>query len=184
MATSSRALVARTPIVQAEHIESAILHIRGQRVILDAGLARFIGGRTKRLNEQIKRNLDRFPPDFMFQLSAAEKAQVVANCDHLANLKYSPQRPRCFTEHGVLMAANVLNSVTAVQVSVLVVRTFVRLRQILATHADLARRLAEFERKYDRQFKVVFEAIRQLMTEPEPKRKPPIGYHTQETMEG
>jgi hypothetical protein len=172
----------RTPagsIVPIERVQQAILVLRGQRVIIDADLARLYGVTTKRLNEQVKRNPDRFPPDFMFQLSVREKAEVVANCDHLKNHKYSPQRPYAFTEHGAIMAANVLNSPKAVKVSVLVVRAFVRLRQLLATHADLARKLAELERKYDHQFKVVFDAIRQLMAEPDPPRKPPIGYLTE-----
>ena len=91
-------------------IGTAILTVRGERVILDADLAATYGATTKRLNEQVKRNADRFPPDFSFQLTAEEKAEVVANCDHLARLKFSPVLPRAFTEHGAIMAANVLNS--------------------------------------------------------------------------
>ena len=107
----------------------------------------------------------------MFKLTSGEKAEVVANCDHLKKLKFSPVLPFAFTEHGAIMAANVLNSKGAVQASVQVVRAFIRLRQMLVSNAELARKLSEIERKYDAQFKVVFDAIRQLMTPPEPQRK-------------
>ncbi len=99
----------------------------------------------------------------MFQLTESERAEVVTNCDHLAQLKYSPTLPYAFTEHGAIMAANVLKSARAAQVSIMVVRTFVRLRQMVLSHAELARRLDELERKYDAQFRVVFDAIRELM---------------------
>jgi hypothetical protein len=157
-------------------ISTAILTVRGERVILDADLAATYGVTTKRLNEQVKRNADRFPPDFSFQLTAEEKAEVVANCDHLARLKFSPHLPYAFTEHGALMLANVLNSESAANTSVMVVRAFVKLRQMLATNAELARKLDAMEKKYDAQFKVVFDAIRQLMSPPEPKRRE-IGFH-------
>lgn len=154
-----------------ELIESAILFIRGERVILDSDLARLYRVSTKRLNEQVKRNRERFPVDFMFKLTSGEKAEVVANCDHLTKLKFSPTLPFVFTEHGAIMAANVLNSKRAVQASVQVVRAFIKLRQMLTSNAELARKLSELERKYDSQFKVVFDAIRQLMTPPVPQRK-------------
>ena len=123
---------------------------------LDADLAALYGIPTKALKQAVKRNFDRFPPDFMFELTEKEKTEVVTNCDHLAKLKFSPYLPYAFTEHGALMLANVLNSPKAVQVSVQIVRTFIRLREILATHKDLARKLEEMEKKYDQQFKVVF----------------------------
>jgi len=107
----------------------------------------------------------------MFKLTSVEKAEVVANCDHLKKLKFSPVLPFAFTEHGAIMAANVLNSKTAVQASVQVVRAFTRLRQMLASNVELSRKLGDLERKYDAQFKVVFDAIRQLMAPPETKRK-------------
>lgn len=147
-----------------EGLEKRILEIRGERVILDTDLAAVYGVSTKRLNEQVKRNAGRFPGDFAFRLSAAEKAEVVAKCDHLRKLKYSAARPLAFTEHGAIMAANVVNSERAVEASVLVVRAFVRLRQLVLSHADLSRRLSDIERKYDARFKVVFDAIRALMT--------------------
>ena len=145
--------------------------------MLDADLARLYGVSTKRFNEQVKRNRRRFPKRFMFRLTAEEKAEVVANCDHLKNLKFSPVLPYAFTEHGAIMAANVLNSERAIEASVYVVRAFVRLRALIASNKDLAKRLDELEKKYDAQFKVVFDAIRELMTPPETKRRR-IGFST------
>jgi phage regulator Rha-like protein len=164
-------------LVPVERVQKAILFIRAEKVILDADLAALYGVSTKRLNEQIKRNRARFPDDFMFQLSGEEKADVVANCDHLKRLKFSSKLPYAFTEHGTIMAANVLNSERAVQASVEVVRAFVRLRQMLASNAELSRRFDELESKYDRKFKVVFDAIRQLMSPPLPRRKQ-IGFRS------
>src|SRR5262245_50540335 len=125
------------------NVTSAIQTIRGQKVILDTDLARIYGVTTKRLNEQVKRNLDRFPGDFLFQLTAAEKSEVVANCDHLSRLKFSPVLPYAFTENGAVMAANVLNSVQAVRMSVFVVRAFVQMRRWLGSSTDLARQLRD-----------------------------------------
>jgi hypothetical protein len=163
-------------VIPVERIERAILLIRGEKVMLDIDLAAIYEVTTKALNQAVKRNASRFPSDFMFQLTETEKSEVVTNCDHLARLKFSPYLPYAFTEHGALMLANVLNSERAAQTSVQVVRAFVRLRQMLASSAELARKLAALENKYDRQFKVVFDAIRQLMSPPEPKRRE-IGFH-------
>jgi hypothetical protein len=158
-----------------ERVERSILLIRGQKVMLDADLAALYGVTTKRLNEQVKRNRDRFPSDFMFRLTAAERDEVVANCDHLRKLKFSSVLPSAFTEHGALMLASVLNSQRAVEMSVFVVRAFVKLREMLSSHRDLARRLDDMEKKYDAQFRIVFDAIRELMKMPErPRRK--IGF--------
>ena len=118
-------------VIPVQNIESRILTIRGQKVILDADLALIYGVPTKRLNEQVKRNAKRFPDDFVFQLTAAEKAELVANCDHLARLKFSPVLPLAFTENGAVMSANVLNSPQAVRMSVFVVRAFVKMRELL-----------------------------------------------------
>ena len=170
-------------LITSERIERSIIFLRGQKVMLDADLAVLYGVTTRRLKEQVRRNPDRFPSDFMFELTGGEKDEVVANCDHLEKLKYSPYLPYAFTEHGALMLANVLNSPKAVQASVQIVRTFIRLREILATHKDLARKLEEMEKKYDQQFKVVFEAIRQLITVPdslEDKPKRQIGFKVDE----
>jgi len=174
--------MATTALIPLEQIEKRILLIRGQRVMLDADLAGLYGVSTKRLKEQVRRNLDRFPADFMFELTAAEKSEVVANCDHLKNLKFSPYLPYAFTEHGALMLANVLNSEKAVRVSVQIVRTFVRLREILSTHKELAQKLAELERKiekHDTQIQAIFEALRRLM-QPEEKPKRQIGFRVEE----
>jgi DnaJ-domain-containing protein 1 len=164
-------------LVPVERAERSILLIRGEKVILDADLANLYEVPTKRLNEQVRRNRDRFPPDFMFQLTAREKKEVVANCDHLAKLKFSASLPLAFTEHGAIMAANVLNSPRAIAASVMVVRAFVRLRQILATHADLARKLEELEKRYDSHFQEVFRALRSLMAPPaQDKKRKRIGF--------
>lgn len=113
----------------------------------------------------------------MFQLTSEEKADVVANCDHLERLKFSPNLPYAFTEHGAIMAANVLNSERAVQASVGVVRAFVRLRQMVTSNSELSRRFDELENKYDRKFRFVFDAIRQLMWPPPTGRKQ-IGFRS------
>ena len=144
----------------------------------DRDLAGLYGTTTKRLNEQVKRNRGRFPEDFMFQLTTKEKAEVVAICDHLEKLKFSPVLPNAFTEHGAIMVASVLNTKRAVQVSVFVVRAFVKLREMLSTHKELAHKLAVLERKlqnHDESIRSLVVAIRQLMTSPEPKRRP-IGF--------
>ena len=149
-------------LIPIERIERAILLIRGEKVMLDADLADIYGVTTKVLNQAVKRNLNRFPPDFMFQLTKSEKAEVVTICDHLIKLKLSANLPYVFSEHGALMLANVLNSERAAQTSVQLVRVFVRLRQMLASNAELARKLETMEKKCDAQFKVVFDAIREL----------------------
>jgi ORF6N domain len=161
--------------IPSERIERSILLIRGQKVMLDADLAELYGVPTKALNQAVKRNSERFPPDFMFRLTREEKDEAVTNCDHLRKLRFSSVLPSAFTEHGALMLASVLNSSRAVEMSVFVVRAFVKLRQMLASNRDLARRLNEMEKKYDTQFRVVFDAIRELMKMPErPRRK--IGF--------
>jgi hypothetical protein len=115
----------KTAIIPVGRIESRILLVRGEKVIIDADLAKFYGVRTKRLNEQVKRNRHRFPRDFMFQLTTQEKMEVVANCDYLSRLKFSKTRPYAFTEHGAIMVASVLNTPRAVEVSVFIVLTCV-----------------------------------------------------------
>lgn len=151
--------------VPNEQIEKSILFIRGQRVMLDSDLARIYGVSTKRLNEQVSRNLDRFPKDFMFQLTEIEgqslRSQIATSKIGRGGRRFLPY---AFTEHGVVMLAGVLNSPVAVQSSVQVVRAFIYLRQVLSTHNDLVRKLNMLERKYDNQFKSVFEAIKKLMT--------------------
>ena len=141
-----------------------------RRVILDADLAFLYGTTTKRLNEQVKRNRSRFPSDLAFQLSSAENAEVVANCDHLAKLKYSPSLPFVFTEHGAIMAASGLNTERAIEISVVVVRTFVKVREWLLGNKELSLKLAELESKgvdgHDEVIRSLVSAICELMSPP------------------
>jgi hypothetical protein len=130
------------PVVRVGTIQHRILLVRGEKVIVDADLAEFYGVSTKVLNQAVRRNKDRFPEDFMFQLNQNEKMEVVTNCDHLERLKYSPVNPLVFTEHGALMAASILNSKRAVEVSLYIVRAFVALRSAVSEHKELARRMA------------------------------------------
>lgn len=151
--------------------------------MVDADLAELYGVSTKRLNEQVRRNASRFPADFMFALTAAEKAEVVANCDHLAKLKFSPRLPSAFTEYGALMAASVLNTTRAVEVSVYIVRAFVQLRELVASNKDLARRLDELEARigkkltsHDQAIVGLINAMRELMKLAGPPVKRKIGF--------
>jgi len=162
-------------------VGSLIITLRNQKVIIDRDLAEIYGVETRRLNEQVKRNPDRFPEDFMFQLTKEEADFWVRSRSQFAilkrgtNVKYLPY---AFTEYGAIMAANVLNSRQAVRMSVFVVRAFVKLREMLTTHKELAHKLAELERKlqnHDESIRSLVVAIRQLMTSPEPKRRP-IGF--------
>jgi hypothetical protein len=158
-----------TTLVPPDRVKRGILTIRSQKVMLDADLADLYGVTTKRLNEQVKRNRERFPEDFMFRLTVDEKAEVVAKCDHLRRLKFSPTLPFAFTEHGALMLSNVLNSSAAVEVSIEIVRVFIRLREAIRSHKELRRRLAAVEQKYDAQdaqIQEIFSAIRALMEPP------------------
>ena len=169
-------------LVPLEAIAGLILVLRGQKVILDADLARLYGITTRRLNEQVRRNSPRFPVDFVFQVTDDEKEELVANCDRFNNLKHSTTCPHAFTEHGALMAPNVLNSTRAAEVSVYVVRAFIRLRELLYTHAELSQKLAELESRmdnHDEDIALLLEAIHQLLTPPEtPQRR--IGYRVRE----
>ena len=160
-------------------IEPLILTLRDQRVILDADLAELYGVSTKRLNEQVKRNANRFPEDFIFRLTEMEKAQVVANCDHLQKLKFSPQLPLVFTEHGAIMAASILNSPEAVAMSVFVVRAFVQMRERLVANSEIIKRLAEIDKtllEHDQALSTIWRNLQPLLAPPPdpPKRK--IGF--------
>jgi len=164
-------------LVPVERIERSILLIRGEKVMLDADLAQLYGVPTGRLNEQVRRNGGRFPGDFMFQLTDEEfsalRSQIAISKAGRGGRRYPPY---AFTEHGAIMAANVLSSERAVAASVIVVRAFVRLRQILSSHAELARQLKEMEKSYDSQFKQLFAAIRSLMMTPVPRDGGRIGF--------
>jgi len=178
-------------LIPIERIEQSILLIRGHKIMLDRDLATLYGVYTKVLNQAVKRHRDRFPEDFMFQLTIEEaktwwseivetrlRSQSVTLKRRGQHIKY---RPYAFTEHGILMLSSVLNSERAIQVNIEIMRAFVRLRQMLSSNRELAKRLDELERKYDAQFKVVFDAIRELMrpSEPEPPKKR-IGFLVEE----
>ena len=161
-----------------ELIESKIFIIRGQKVMLDEDLAALYEVEIRVLNQAVKRNLDRFPDDFMFQLTEDEvsflRSQIVTlKSGRGQHRKYLPY---AFTEQGVSMLSSVLRSDRAIHVNIEIMRAFVRLRQMLASNAELSRKLAALEKKYDNQFKAVFNAIRELMTPLDPKKKRPIGF--------
>lgn len=160
-------------LVPIEIIERKIYLIRGHKVMIDRDLAEMYGVETRILNQAVRRNIDRFPDDFMFTLTRDEimnLSQIVIS----SRIKHAPN-VFVFTEQGVAMLSSVLNSERAVQVNIAIMRAFVKLRELIATHKDLARKLSNMEKKYDAQFKVVFDALRQLMTSPETKKKP-IGF--------
>ena len=170
----------RKLIVPIERIEKAILLIRGQKVILDRDLAELYGVETRALKQAVKRNIKRFPSDFMFELTKEEfenwRSQFVTSNRDKMGLRY---RPMAFTEQGVAMLSSVLKSERAIEVNIAIMRTFAQLRQMLTTHKDLARKLVALEKKYDEEFKIIFEAIHELMTPPEkPRRK--IGFVVKE----
>lgn len=175
----SQKITDKKRIASVEQIESRIFIIRGQKVMPDADLAELYGVETRALNQAVKRNAERFPEDFMFQLTATEKTEVVTNCDHLAKLKYSPSLPYAFTEHDALMLGNVLKSERAVEVSLMVVRAFVHLRELVSGNKELAQKLNLLERKvgaHDKAIAELINAIRQLMSPSATEKKRPIGF--------
>jgi ORF6N domain len=164
-------------IISTEVVVRNILAIRGHKVMLDRELAALYQVQTRALNQAVQRNIDRFPADFMFQLSASEFAKwrsqiVTSNSGAVMGLR---RPPYAFTEHGVAMLSSVLKSRRAVRVNIEIMRAFARLREVLSSHKDLAHQLAALENRYDRQFKVVFDAIRKLVIEPAPNSRP-IGF--------
>ena len=167
----NQAKTVRVPVAQ---VEERIVEIRGAKVLLDTDLALLYEVPVKRLNQAVRRNRQRFPPDFMFQLAPEEwlhlRSQFVTSKIGRGGRRHPPY---AFTEHGAVMAATILRSERAVAMSILVVRAFVRLRKVLVTHEELTGRLAELEQKYDQQFGVVFQAIREILQEsqPEPERR-------------
>lgn len=169
-----------TVLIPRERIENKILLIRGKKVMLDRDLAQLYQVSTKRLNEQVKRNRKRFPPDFMFQLSwkeAQASRSQFATLKTGQNFKYLPF---VFTEQGIAMLSSVLNSERAIQVNITIMRAFMKLREMLTNHKELAGQLKELENKvgvHDEQIASIFEAIRRLIAPPREKPKPPIGFH-------
>lgn len=164
-------------------LNEVIITVRGKRVIVDSDLAGLYGVKTKRLKEQVKRNAERFPQDFMFEMTREEIVEVVAFCDHLKKLRFSSVLPLAFSEHGAVMAANVLNSRVAIEASILVVRAFIHAREILAEHLELKRRLESLERKVARGFEdneqelnAIRFTLQQLMLPPDETAKKLIGF--------
>lgn len=161
-------------IIPDESIISKILLVRSKKIMIDHDLAELYGVTTKRLNEQVKRNLKRFPKDFMFKLTKKEKEQVVAKCDHLKVLKYSSSLPYAFTEYGAVMLASVLNSERAIEVNIQIVRIFTQLREILLTNKDILLKLEQLERKavvHDKDIEMIFKALKQLLHQPQQARR-------------
>lgn len=157
-----------------------ILTIRDQRVILDADLARLYDVKTKALNQAVKRNVERFPEDLLFQLTADEKTEVVTNCDHLRGLRFAKSLPYAFTEYGALMAANVLNSAEAVKMSLYIIRAFVKMREELAANSAILRRLAEIDKTlflHDHALRDLYQKLRPLLEPPPEKPRRKIGFH-------
>lgn len=165
-------------LIPDEVVINKILLIREKKVMIDKDIAELYGVSTKRLNEQVKRNKKRFPQDFMFQLTHDEKEEVVANCDHLKNLKYSPNLPYVFTEHGAVMLASVLNSDRAIEVNIQIVRIFTLIREMLLTNKDILLKLEQLEKKvagHDENIQMIFKALKQLLNPPQvPRRR--IGF--------
>ena len=162
-------------LIPIEVIKERIFFIRGERVMIDRDLAELYGVETKQLKRQVRRNIDRFPEDFMFELTKEEYDVLRRQFGTLKRGRHAKYPPLAFTEQGVAMLSSVLNSNRAIQVNIAIMRTFTRLRKMLATHAELKKKIEEMEEKYDEQFRVVFEALRQLLEADEkPKRK--IGF--------
>lgn len=162
-------------IIPVDRIEHLILFVRGQKVIIDEDLAELYGVKTKELNKSVSRNFERFPDDFAFKLTKQEWANLKFQFGTSSLWGGRRKFPRVFTEQGVAMLSSVLHSKRAVSVNIEIMRAFVRLRRILSEHKELEKKLIELEQKYDVKFKIVFDAIRNLMTPPDPKH-PPIGY--------
>ncbi|MEX0899856.1 MAG: ORF6N domain-containing protein [Gammaproteobacteria bacterium] len=171
-------MATRGAVALQDQVESRIIYLREQKVLLDADLAWLYGVETKVLNQSVKRNIERFPGDFMFQLTQEEAAHLRSQNVTLESGRGRHRKylPYAFTEQGVAMLSSVLRSQRAVLVNVEIMRAFVRLRTLLSSNADMARKLAVLERKYDAQFKVVFDAIRELMKPADRSGKRPIGF--------
>ena len=160
-----------------------ILHLRGAPVLIDADLARLYGVETRALNQAVRRNVDRFPKDFRFELTADEKSGVITKCDHLRGLRFSKSLPHAFTEHGALMAANVLNSPEAVKMSVFIVRAFIKQREELATNATILKRLAEIDRTlllHDSALRDLYHKLLPILQAPSAPSKRRIGFNRSE----
>jgi len=175
----SRTNKAKSFIITEESLINKILMIRGKKIMIDRDIAELYGVPTKRLNEQVKRNAKRFPESFMFRLTQDEKNEVVANCDHLKPLKFSPNLPLAFTEHGVLMLANILQSDRAIEMSVKIIDVFVKLREMLLTHKDILLKLEKLENQVSQnneEIQTLFAAVKQLLIPEEQTNRKRIGF--------
>jgi len=161
----------RKQIIPIELIEKSIFIIRSEKIMLDRDLAELYQVTTKALNQAVKRNLERFPSEFMFQLNKQEKDELVTNCDRLGTLKHSTSLPYAFTEQGVAMLSSILKSKRAIQVNIQIMKTFVQLRRMYLNNKELADKINELEKKYDKQFKLVFDALRALITTESPSKR-------------
>jgi hypothetical protein len=167
--------MSKLPILKEANIASLIYFIRGEKVMLDADLAKLYNVETRVLKQAVRRNLDRFPVDFMFELSNEEIERMVSQNVIPSKQIFGGARPFAFTEQGIAMLSSVLNSKIAIQVNIAILRTFVKLRQLLIDHKDLANKIDRLEQKYDQQFKVIFTAIQQMLKE-DSKSRPKIGF--------
>jgi hypothetical protein len=171
-------LIPVSTYISYEQIERKIYQIRGRKVMIDSDLAKLYGVATKQLNRQVQRNLERFPADFMFQLTREESLRCqIGTLDGNRRGSHRKYLPYVFTQEGVAMLSGILKSPKAVHANVQIMRTFIRLRELLLTHKDLQQKIDEMEKKYDRQFQVVFEALRKLLDPPISPNKRPIGFH-------
>ncbi|WP_276502393.1 ORF6N domain-containing protein [Terrimonas pollutisoli] len=169
-------------IIPDETVMNKIIMVRNQRVMIDRDLAELYGVTTKQLNQQVKRNSKRFPGDFMFQLNEEEKNEVVTICDHLKSLRFSPNLPFAFTEHGAVMLASVLNSERAIEANIQIIRVFTKMRELLLTHKDILLQLEKMEKKltgHDEDIALIFKYLKQLLNPPQPPR-PKIGFKRKE----
>ena len=160
-------------MINEKDVLSRILWIRGQKVMIDRDLAELYGVSTKRLNEQVKRNMTRFPEDFMFQLTEREKSELVANCDRFLLMRHTTSAPFAFTEHGAVMLACILNSEKAIQANILIVRVFTSMREMLLQNKEMLLKIEKLEQTiglHDKKIQVIFETLRKMIDTPPPKR--------------
>ena len=163
--------------MELQVIQNKIFEVRGYRVMLDFHLAELYNVKTKVLKQAVKRNIQRFPSDFMFELDKEEFHQLVTNCDQFPEtLKHSSVSPMVFTDQGVAMLSTVLRSQTAIDVNISIMRAFVLMRQMVIGYDELLKRIEELEESTDAQFSEIYQALTQLLSKPDPKPRKPIGY--------
>jgi hypothetical protein len=171
--------MSKLPILKESNLASLIYLIRGEKVMLDTDLAKLYDLETRVLKQAVRRNLDRFPKDFMFELTGEEIDHMVSQGVIPSKQIFGGAKPFAFTEQGITMLSSVLNSRIAIQVNIAILRTFVKLRQLLIGHKDLAEKIERMEQKYDEQFRIIFSAIQQMLQE-ESKPRPKIGFKQKE----